>query len=55
MSVISAAAVNELRKKTDQPLMDCKKALTEAGGDMEKAVALLAHLERQGRRQARSE
>jgi elongation factor Ts len=41
MSAISAAAVNELRKKTDQPLMDCKKALTEAAGDMDKAVELL--------------
>jgi elongation factor Ts len=41
MSTISAASVNELRKKTDQPLMDCKKALTEAGGDMDKAVLLL--------------
>ena len=41
MTAISAAAVNELRKKTDQPLMDCKKALTESGGDMEKAVDLL--------------
>ncbi|CAN5445312.1 translation elongation factor Ts [soil metagenome] len=41
MSTISAAAVNELRKKTDQPLMECKKALTEAAGDMEKATELL--------------
>lgn len=41
MSTISAAAVNELRKRTDQPLMDCKKALSEAGGDMDKAVELL--------------
>src|SRR3954447_21219463 len=41
MSTITAATVNELRKKTDQPLMDCKKALTEAGGDMDKAVELL--------------
>jgi elongation factor Ts len=41
MSAISAASVNELRKKTDQPLMDCKKALTEAGGDMDKAIELL--------------
>lgn len=41
MSAISAAAVNELRRKTDQPLMDCKKALSESGGDMEKAVELL--------------
>ena len=41
MSTISAAQVNELRKKTDQPLMDCKAALTEAGGDMEKAIVIL--------------
>lgn len=41
MSTISAATVNELRKKTDQPLMDCKKALTEVNGDMEKAIELL--------------
>lgn len=41
MSTISAAAVNELRKRTDHPLMDCKRALTEAGGDMEKAVLIL--------------
>lgn len=41
MSTITAATVNELRKKTDQPLMDCKKALTEAAGDMDKAVELL--------------
>ena len=41
MSTISAAAVSELRKRTDQPLMDCKSALTEAGGDMEKAILIL--------------
>lgn len=41
MSAISAATVNELRKRTDQPLMDCKKALTESGGDMDKAIELL--------------
>ena len=41
MSTISAAAVNELRKRTDLPLMECKKALTEAGGDMEKAIEIL--------------
>ncbi len=41
MSTISAAAVNELRKKTDLPLMDCKSALTEAAGDMEKAIEIL--------------
>ncbi|MGL6075175.1 MAG: translation elongation factor Ts [Fimbriiglobus sp.] len=41
MSTISAAAVNELRKKTDLPLMECKKALTESAGDMDKAIELL--------------
>lgn len=41
MSQISAAAVNDLRKKTDLPLMDCKRALTEANGDMDKAIAIL--------------
>lgn len=41
MSQISAAAVNELRKRTDLPLMDCKSALVEAGGDMDKAITLL--------------
>ena len=41
MSQISAASVNELRKRTDMPLMDCKKALQEANGDMEKAIEWL--------------
>lgn len=41
MSAISAAAVNELRKRTDLPLMECKKALTESGGNLDKAVELL--------------
>ena len=41
MSAITAAAVNELRKRTDLPMMDCKSALTEAAGDMEKAVEIL--------------
>ena len=41
MSTISAAAVNELRKKTDLPLMECKSALTEANGDIEKAIEIL--------------
>jgi elongation factor Ts len=38
---ITASAVNELRKRTDQPMMDCKSALTEAAGDMEKAIQIL--------------
>lgn len=35
---ITAQQVNELRKKTGAGMMDCKKALTEADGDMEKAI-----------------
>lgn len=38
---ITAAMVGELRAKTDAPMMECKKALTEAGGDMNKAEELL--------------
>lgn len=38
---ITAAAVNELRKKTGAGMMDCKKALTEVEGDMDKAVDFL--------------
>lgn len=38
MSQITAASVNELRKRTDMPLMDCKKALTETNGEIEAAV-----------------
>ncbi len=38
---ISAAQVKELREKTGAPMMDCKQALTEAGGDMEKAIIVL--------------
>lgn len=41
MSTITAAAVNELRKKTDLPLMECKTALTEANGDIDKAIEIL--------------
>jgi len=33
--------VKELREKTDAPMMECKKALTEAGGDMRKAEEIL--------------
>ena len=38
---ITAAQVNELRKATGAGLMDCKKALTETGGDHDKAVDYL--------------
>ncbi len=41
MAVISASMVAELRGKTDAPMMECKRALTEAEGDMAKAEELL--------------
>lgn len=41
MPEITVAAVKALREKTQLPLMDCKRALEEAGGDQEKAVELL--------------
>ena len=39
--MISAQVVKELREKTGAGMMDCKKALSEANGDMEKAVEIL--------------
>ena len=42
---ISAQQVKELREKTGAGMMDCKKALVEAGGDMEKAVRILREKE----------
>ncbi|MBG9386712.1 translation elongation factor Ts [Caenimonas aquaedulcis] len=41
MAAITASMVAELRGKTDAPMMECKKALTEAEGNMEKAEELL--------------
>ena len=41
MAAITASMVGALRAKTDAPMMECKKALTEADGDMEKAEELL--------------
>ncbi|GAB4294241.1 MAG: translation elongation factor Ts [Ignavibacteriaceae bacterium] len=38
---ITAAQVNDLRKKTGAGMMDCKKALVEANGDIEKAIEIL--------------
>jgi len=38
MSTISPAAVKALRDRTNAPMMECKAALVEAGGDMEKAI-----------------
>ena len=41
MADISAALVKELRERTGAGFMDCKKALTDADGDLDKAIALL--------------
>jgi elongation factor Ts len=41
MAAITASMVAELRAKTDAPMMECKKALTEAEGNMDKAEELL--------------
>ena len=41
MAAITAAMVKELREKTDAPMMECKKALTEADGDMARAEEIL--------------
>ena len=41
MAEITAAMVKELREKTDAPMMECKKALSEADGDMAKAEEIL--------------
>ena len=41
MANITAALVKQLREMTDSPMMECKKALVEAEGDIEKAVDVL--------------
>ena len=41
MAEITAAMEKELREKTDAPMMECKKALTEAAGDLNKAEEIL--------------
>ncbi len=41
MAEITASMVKELREKTDAPMMECKKALSEADGDMAKAEEIL--------------
>ncbi len=41
MAEISAASVKELRERTNAGMMDCKKALVEVGGDIDKAVVWL--------------
>ena len=40
-TAVSAADVKELRERTGAPIMDCKAALAEAGGDTEKAIEIL--------------
>jgi elongation factor Ts len=40
-AMITAAMVNELRKRTTRPMMECKSVLVEAEGDMEKAIDLI--------------
>jgi elongation factor Ts len=39
MAEITAKLVNELRSRTNQPMMDCKKMLTQTGGDLDAAIA----------------
>src|ERR1700704_4797034 len=41
MAEVTSAMVKDLREKTGAGMMDCKKALTEAGGDIDKAVTWL--------------
>jgi elongation factor Ts len=41
MAEVTASMVKELREKTDAPMMECKKALTEAAGDLSKAEEIL--------------
>ena len=41
MAAITAKMVGDLRAKTDAPMMECKKALTEAEGDMVRAEEIL--------------
>ena len=41
MAEITASMVKELREKTDAPMMECKRALTEAGGDLDRAEEIL--------------
>lgn len=41
MAEITAGMVKELREKTDAPMMECKKALSEANGDLKKAEEIL--------------
>ena len=48
MANFTAKDVNELRKNTGVGMMDCKKALTEADGDVEKAMLILRDTGKEG-------
>ena len=53
MAEVTAGMVKELREKTDAPMMECKKALAEASGDMGRAEEILrAHTAAAGPRPA---
>ena len=56
MAEISAKAVKDLREKTGAGMMDCKRALSEAGGDVEKAIEVLRErgLAKAGKREGRA-
>ena len=56
MAQITAAMVKQLREMTDSPMMECKKALIEADGDMDAAVDVLRKngLRLRGRQDRRS-
>ena len=41
MTEVTAGMVRQLRDKTDAPMMECKKALAEAGGEMGRAEEIL--------------
>ena len=43
MAQITAALVKQLREMTDSPMMECKKALVEADGDLDKAVDAVSY------------
>ena len=44
MAQITAALVKQLREMTDSPMMECKRALVEADGDIEAAVDVLRRM-----------
>lgn len=56
MAQISAQAVKDLRDRTGAGMMDCKRALADAGGDVERAVSLLRErgLAKAGKREGRA-